>query len=159
MDARVSWQKNLSFVGVADSGYPVLMNSRSAPDAGAGPVELTLMALAGCTAMDVISILEKKNERVKEFEVRAHAERSTDYPRVITKAELEYVVAGRGIREASLVRAIELSVKQYCPVHAMLEKAFPIELKYSIYEGTSANDKKLSAQGRLKGKLADSGGG
>jgi putative redox protein len=159
VDARVSWQKNLSFLGTADSGYPVLMNGQSASDTGAGPLELTLMSLAGCTAMDVISILNRKNERVREFEVRAHADRATDYPRVITRAELEYVVAGHGIREASLVRAIELSVKRYCPVHAMLEKAFPIELKYCIYEAMGANDKKLSAQGRLTGSSADSGCG
>lgn len=134
MDANVTWQKGLEFVGVADSGFPVKMSSSSGPDSGAGPVELTAMALAGCTAMDVISILQKKQEQVDAFHVHVHAERSSTYPKVITGAVLEYVVTGRKIRESSLRRAIELSVKQYCPVHAMLAKAFPIDLHYSIYE-------------------------
>lgn len=134
MDATVTWIKDLQFSGVADSGYEVLLNSRSDPKAGAGPVELTLMALAGCTAMDVISILSKKKQRVSVFRVKTHAERAETYPRTITRAELEYEVGGVGIEEAALTRAIELSVKQYCPVHAMLAKSFPIELSYSILE-------------------------
>jgi putative redox protein len=134
LDARVTWDRELQFVGVADSGYPVRMDSRSTAETGAGPVELTLLALAGCTAMDVISILRKKRQQVDEFHIQAHADRAADYPKVITHATLEYVVSGRAIEEAALRRAIELSVKQYCPVHAMLGKAFRIELKYSIHE-------------------------
>jgi putative redox protein len=134
LDAKVTWDRELQFVGVADSGYPVRLDSKSTAETGAGPVELTLMALAGCTAMDVISILRKKRQQVDEFHIDAHADRAGAYPNVITRAVLEYVVAGRAIEEAALRRAIELSVKQYCPVHAMLGKAFPIELKYSILE-------------------------
>jgi len=134
LDARVTWDRELQFVGVADSGYPVRLDSKSTAETGAGPVELTLMALAGCTAMDVISILRKKRQQVDEFHIDAHADRAGSYPKVITRAVLEYVVAGRAIEEAALRRAIELSVKQYCPVHAMLAKAFPIELRYSIVE-------------------------
>jgi putative redox protein len=134
LDARVTWDRELQFVGVADSGYPVRMDSKSTAETGAGPVELTLMALAACTAMDVISILRKKRQEVAEFHVQAHADRAVDYPKVITHATLEYVVAGRAIDEAALRRAIELSVKQYCPVHAMLGRAFPIELRYAILE-------------------------
>jgi putative redox protein len=134
LDASVTWDRDLQFVAVADSGYPVRMDSKSTAETGAGPVELTLMALAGCTAMDVISILRKKRQEVGEFHIQAHADRASDYPKVITRAVLEYVVAGHGIEEAALRRAIELSVKQYCPVHAMLGKAFPIELRYSILE-------------------------
>jgi putative redox protein len=138
VDAKVTWDKDLRFVGLADSGFPVRMSSPSGPEVGVGPVELTLMALAACTAMDVISILVKKQEDVSEFHVQAHAERATSYPTVITGAILEYVVTGKAIREASLRRAIELSVEQYCPVHAMLSKAFPIELRYSIWESAGS---------------------
>ena len=148
MDAKVTWEKDLSFVGVADGGFPVRMSSPSGPMAGAGPVELTIMALAGCTAMDVISILSKKQERVSDFQVLVHAERATSYPKVITSAELEYVVTGEEIREESLLRAIELSVKQYCPVHAMLSRAFPIELKYSIFARGAGEARHLVKQGR-----------
>lgn len=148
MDAKVAWENGLRFVGVAESGFPIHMSSPSGPEVGAGPVELTAMALAGCTAMDVISILQKKQENVSEFEVLVHAERATDYPKVITSADLEYVVTGVGIRQSSLVRAIQLSIKQYCPVHAMLSKAFPITLRYSIYEGTTGADRRLVQRGQ-----------
>jgi putative redox protein len=147
MDAKVTWDKGLLFSGVADSGYVVKMDSKSSPETGAGPVELTAIALAGCTAMDVISILTKKKKQVTSFEVKVHADRSTGYPKVITKAALEYVLAGHDIDEASVVRAIDLSVKQYCPVHAMLVKAFPIDLTYSIYEVDASRGLRLVKQG------------
>ncbi len=147
MDATVTWDQDLRFLGVADSGYVVPMDSQSSPQTGVGPVEMTAIALGGCTAMDVISILRKKKKTVSAFEVRVHAERSSGYPKVITKATLEYVVIGHGIDEASVRRAIELSVKQYCPVHAMLSRAFPIQLKYSIFEGENKENSRLVKQG------------
>lgn len=149
MDARVTWERELQFVGVADSGYAVRMDSKSGPDTGLGPVEMTAIALGGCTAMDVISILRKKQKAVATFEVRVHAERSGDYPKVITKASLDYVVTGHDIDEASVRRAIELSVTQYCPVHAMLSKAFPIQLNYLIYEGSGKTEPSLVTRGTL----------
>jgi putative redox protein len=155
VDAKVTWEKDLIFVGLADSGFPVRMSSPSGPDAGVGPVEMTILALAACTAMDVISILLKKQERVSDFRVQVHAERTSDYPKVITSAELEYVVAGEGIRLASLQRAIELSIKQYCPVHAMLSKAFTIGLKYAIFESRPGADRHLVEQGRLSVPLSE----
>lgn len=148
MDVKVTWDRELAFVGIAESGFPVRMSSPSGPDAGAGPVEVTVMALAACTAMDVISILEKKHEDVHAFHVSVHAERATSYPKVITSAELVYAITGHAIREAAVRRAIELSVRQYCPVHAMLSKAFPIELKYSIFETDGDGEGRLVLNGR-----------
>ncbi len=147
MDATITWDRDLRFLGVADSGYVVPMDSQSGPDSGVGPVEMTAIALGGCTAMDVVSILKKKQKQVSAFEVRVHADRSNGYPKVISKATLEYVVFGHDVDEASVRRAIELSVKQYCPVHAMLSKAFPIQLNYSIYEGESKESSRLVKQG------------
>ena len=135
------------FSGIADSGYPIKLDSKSSPDTGVGPVELVAIALAGCTAMDVISILTKKQEKVTSFDVKIKADRTNDYPKVISHAELVYEVTGMKINEESLLRAIELSIKKYCPVHAMLEKAFPIDLHYSIYENEGKGRKKLIKQG------------
>ncbi len=147
MDARVTWDRDLQFSGVADSGYVIRMDSKSGPESGVGPVEMTAIALGGCTAMDVVSILKKKQKSIASFEIRIHADRSGDYPKVITKATLEYVVTGHDIDEASVRRAIELSVRQYCPVHAMLSRAFPILLHYSIYEGDGRSEPKLTRRG------------
>lgn len=150
MEASVSWERDRIFVGMAESGYPVRMSSPSGPEAGVGPVELTAMALAACTAMDVISILQKKQEDVSDFKVLVHAERTDVYPKVITSAELEYVVTGHNVTESSLLRAIELSVRQYCPVHAMLSRAFPIALSYTILEGDRGGNATVARKGRLE---------
>ena len=134
MDAKVTWQKELQFVGIADSGFPLKLDGHSSPETGVGPVEMLAIALAGCTAMDVISILVKKKMDVTSFEVKVNADRAADSPKRITKAFLEYVVRGHGVDEASVRRAIELSVTKYCSVHATLKDSFPIALTYSIYE-------------------------
>jgi putative redox protein len=135
MKAKVTWQKELQFVGVAESGFPVKLDSHSSPETGVGPVEMVAIALAGCTAMDVISILAKKKVDVTGFEVKVNADRASDHPKRFIKAVLEYVIHGHGVDEASVRRAIELSVTKYCSVHAMLKDSFPIALTYSIYEG------------------------
>lgn len=147
MDASVTWEKDLEFVGIADSGFPVRMSSSSGSERGAGPVELTIMALAGCTAMDVISILLKKQQRVEVFRVEVHAERASSYPKVVTSAQLKYMIQGHDVAEAAVRRAIELSVERYCPVHAMLSRAFPIALEYSILEGSRQETGRLVREG------------
>ena len=135
MQAKVTWQKELQFIGVADSGFPVKMDSHSGPETGVSPVEMVAIALAGCTAMDVISILEKKQIKITSFEIKVDAARAAEHPKRFIKAVLEYVVRGHNVEEAALRRAIELSVTKYCSVHAMLKDSFPIALTYSIYEG------------------------
>ena len=155
MDVKVTWDKDMAFIGLGESAFPIRMSSPSGPEVGASPVEVTVMALAACTAMDVISILQKKQEDVEAFHVAVHATRATDYPKVVTAAELEYVIAGRGIREPSVRRAIELSASQYCPVYTMLSKAFSIELKYSIWEGESEGAGQLVTSGRCPPPLAE----
>jgi putative redox protein len=136
MDAKVNWKGNLAFEGVADSGKAIMMDSASDPAQrlGPGPMELVVLSMAGCTAMDVISILTKKKQDVTAFEVRVHADRAEDYPKVYTRAEIEYQVTGHGLDEADVLRAIELSIQKYCPVHAMLSQAFPISQRYIIFE-------------------------
>ena len=97
-------------------------------------MELVLTGLAGCTAMDVISILLKKRQDVTDFEVQVHADRASQRPKVFTQAVIEYIITGREIDETALQRSIELSAAAYCPAQAMLGKIMPIELKYTIYE-------------------------
>ena len=147
MEVTVSWEKDLIFRGVADSGFPVNMDSKSSPETGVGPVELVAIALAGCTGMDVISILVKKRQDVTGFTIKVHADRANDYPKVITRAALEYVLIGHALDEQAVLIAIDRSIQKYCPVHAMLEKAFPIDLRYSIYEDKQGGQRELLKQG------------
>ncbi len=137
MDGKVTWDGNMVFEAVADSGMPILFDSPSDSSIarrGPGPMEMVALSLAGCSAMDVISILKKKQQDVTEFEVRVHGDRAENYPKVYTRARLEYRVTGRNVEEAAVVRAIQLSVEKYCPVHAMLSRVFPIDLSYTILE-------------------------
>ena len=135
MKAKVTWQKELQFVGMADSGFPVKLDSHSSTETGVSPMEMVAIALAGCTAMDVISILGKKKVDVAGLEVKVNAERAVDHPQRFIRAVLEYVVRGHNVEEDSVRRAIELSTTKYCSVHAMLKDSFPISIAYSIYEG------------------------
>lgn len=147
MDAKVTWKGKLAFEAVADSGKSILMDSADLERLGPGPMELVAMSMAGCTAMDVISILEKKKQDVTNFEVKVHADRADDYPKVYTRAEIEYQVTGRAIDESALVRAIELSIQKYCPVHAMLSQAFPITQHYVIFEDEGHDTRRVVAEG------------
>jgi len=127
----------MSFTGTADSGFPISLDtdeSVGGDNRAARPMELIALGLAGCTAMDVISILQKKRQEVTSFEVEVDMARANDHPKVFTSAVIRYVVMGKNIDETALTRAIELSAVKYCPVQAMLANAFPMELRYEIYE-------------------------
>jgi len=152
MDAKVTWKKNMAFEAVADSGMSIMLDSNSDPAQrqGPSPMELILMGLVGCTAMDVVSILEKKKQDKTAFEVKVHAERGEEYPKPYTRAEIEYQVTGHALQEAAVLRAIELSIQKYCPVHHMLSKAFPISQRYVIFEDEGKGARKLVAEGIYK---------
>lgn len=150
MDAKVIWQNGLSFRGTAESGYELPLDGKI-EDGGLGqgfrPMELFAIGMAGCTAMDVISILTKKRQDVRKFDVKVHAEREEDHPKVFTNAFIEYHVTGHDIDEASVLRAIELSATRYCPAQAMFGKLFPISLSYHIYEGDEESERRLVKSG------------
>lgn len=137
MYAGVKWHGGLSFSGTARSGFEVNLGaepSAGGADDGFRPLELMGISLAGCTGMDVISILKKKQQDVTGMEVRVEVEQAPDYPRVFTKIVLTYLIAGNGIDPQAVERAIELSRDRYCPASAMLDKAAPIEHRYEILE-------------------------
>lgn len=138
MDAKVTWQGRMTFAATADSGFQMTLGTDPAvggDNDGFRPMELIALGLAGCTAMDVISILSKKRQQVAGFEVKVHADRAEDHPKVFTRAVIEYHVSGHQVDEAAVRRAIELSATRYCPAQAMLGKVMPIALEYFIYEG------------------------
>ena len=140
MDAKVLWHEGLTFTGSADSGFQVSLGADpevGGKNDGFRPMELMAVSLAGCTAMDVISILQKKRQEVTAFEVGVQAQRAEQHPKVFTSAVITYEVTGHGIQEAAVRRAIELSAQAYCPAQGMLAKVMPMKLEYHIYEGDS----------------------
>jgi len=119
VQAQVTWIRDLQFVARPEGGPAVVMDS---PDggSGAGPMQLLLMGTAGCTAMDVITILKKKRLAVTGFQVNISGTRGEDYPRPYTHIHLEYVVCGTGIKPADVEKAIALSESKYCGAMASL---------------------------------------
>lgn len=135
MDILLNWNGGMSFEGAGDSGFVQKMDaeeSAGGENGAARPMEFIALGLAGCTAMDVISILRKKKQPVTDFKVRLHADRAEEHPKVFSHAVIEYLVRGENVDEAALLRAIELSAEKYCPAQAMLSKAFPMKLIYKI---------------------------
>lgn len=152
MDVTLNWKGKMSFEGAGETGFSQKMDSEESvggENSAARPMEFIALGLAGCTGMDVISILQKKKQPVLDFQVKVHAERANEHPKVITQAVIEYLVTGKDVDEASLLRAIELSADKYCPAQAMLSKAFPMQLVYKIFDNEG---KALLKEGRCTQK-------
>jgi putative redox protein len=150
MKATVQWKENMTFLGLPDSGFPVQMDADAyfgGTNNGVRPMEMIALGLAGCTGMDVISILQKKRQHVTQFEVRVNAPRSPDHPKVFTSALITYIVTGKNVDEVAVLRSIELSITKYCPVQLMLAQVFPMELHYEIYEDEGNGNRRLTTQG------------
>lgn len=137
MEAKVTWGGRMTFAGTADTGFNVSLGAHpnvGGDNDGFRPMELMAISLAGCTAMDVISIVRKKRQEVTAYEVKINTEQAKEFPKVFTEATIEHHVTGVAVDEQAVVRAIELSAQRYCPAQAMLAKAFPIALKYFVYD-------------------------
>ena len=135
MEAKVTWKGRMSFEAVADSGHAVPLGTKKeygGDDDGASPMELVLMALAGCTASDIISIMGKKQQNVTSLEIKVHGDRVDDHPRIYKKLFVEYVIGGIELDPKAVERSVQLSVEKYCSVQAMLGVAVPIEHKITI---------------------------
>jgi putative redox protein len=131
MEARVTWVEDRRFVGLASSGHAIVVDG-SAEKAGSSPMELVLMGLVGCTAYDVLTILQKKRQAVSGLQVSARAERAEEPPRVYTAIDVEYVVQGRDVKPKAVEDAIRLSKEKYCSASIMLEKTAHITTSYRI---------------------------
>jgi putative redox protein len=130
--AQVVWEgQGVAFQGVGGSGYRMRFDS-PAGENGASPMEVVAMAAGACTASDVISILQKKQQQVTHFEVNIVGVRAAAHPKVFTEIDLEFVVGGHAIDPKAVERAIELSLTRYCSVNLMLEKAVKINHHYRI---------------------------
>jgi putative redox protein len=135
MQVALNWKQGMSFSGKADSGYTLDLSADAdvgGAEDGFRPMELVALGLAGCTGMDVISVLEKKRQDVLAFEVRVHTEKADEHPRVWTNVLVEYIITGKDIDPAAVERALQLSYDKYCPAQNMLKLAVKIDHKYQI---------------------------
>lgn len=135
---NVTWiGPGMRMVADVEGGPAIILDSSKAPygtHSGPTPMEVVLMGLAGCTAMDVISVMAKKRQPLTNLQIKVNAENATEHPKVYTKIHLEYVAYGQGISEKALQQAIELSKATYCSVNAMLKQTVEITYNYRIVE-------------------------
>jgi putative redox protein len=127
----------MTFHGTADSDFTITMGtspSVGGDDDGIRPLELLLVGLGGCTAMDVVSILRKKRQEFSGFEVQLHADRAKEHPKVFTTITINFIIRGHTVDPKAVERAIELSSTKYCSAQAMLSKTANITTSYEILE-------------------------
>lgn len=137
MKARVKWLDNMSFVGESGSGHSVVMDG--APDSGGRdlaprPMEMVLMGMGGCTAFDVVLILQRARQPIDDCIVELSAERAESTPKVFTKIHVHYIVKGRGLSEKQVEKAIKLTAEKYCSVSIMLAATVEITHDFEIIE-------------------------
>ncbi|MBG0788288.1 MAG: OsmC family protein [Anaerolineaceae bacterium] len=135
MHAKAVWNGDMGFTGANQDGFLVPMDAQKqvgGHDMGFRPLELLAIGLAGCTGMDVISILKKKRQEITQFEVNAEVERAAEHPKVFTKIVLEYKFSGKNLDPQAVERAVELSETKYCGAQAMLRETAEITHKISI---------------------------
>ncbi len=122
-NAQMVWEgEALKFHGVLGSGYEFDLNSNADP-AGGSPMEFLLAAVAGCTAMDVVSMLQKMRQPLEGFVVEIQGARADEHPKVYTDVNVVYVIRGQGVDPQAVERAIELSQEKYCGASIMFKRA------------------------------------
>lgn len=139
-NAKLTWRQGMTFEGYTDgkSHLPVTFASGSENlaeyDNGHSPLGMVLLALAGCTAMDVMSILKKKKQEVTAFEIEVEGEQVDEHPRVYNHIVIVYHVWGNNVSEEAVARAIELSETKYCSVNGMLKLSAQIEYRFEVHQ-------------------------
>ena len=140
MECKVSWMPHSGMAMVAETGSGHLLTMDGAVDGGgrnlaARPMETLLAGAGGCSAYDVVLILQRGRHKVTGCEVRLQAERAETDPKVFTKLHLHFVVTGRQLPEAAVLRAIEMSHDKYCSATIMLSKTAAITTSHEVLEG------------------------
>ena len=135
MNARIKWLDHMSFVGEADSGHSVVMDGspeHGGRNLGPRPMEMVLLGLGGCTAFDVISILQKSRVPVDDCVVELSAQRADTIPAVFSKIHVHYIVKGPDLQDKQVKRAVDLTSEKYCSVSMMLKSSVEISYDYEI---------------------------
>lgn len=134
----VRWSGNRQFVGWDGAGHGIVMDSKpeyKGESTGVRPLELVLYAIAGCTAMDVVSIMEKKRQDVRDIEIVIKGEqRQDEFPKIYTSISIHYIVSGYGVSKTAVARSIELSEEKYCSVKGMLGEQVSVTTSFEVRE-------------------------
>ena len=131
---KVVWNRGMQFVGTSGSGHGIVVDAardEGGFDAGPSNTELLLIALCGCTGMDVVSTLQKKRLKIDDFQVEAEGEVQSEPPKYISRIDVVYKIWGE-VSESALEQAIELSTEKYCTVSNTLKGRAEISYRYEI---------------------------
>ena len=140
MKARVKWVEGATFVGESGSGHAIVMDGppeSGGRNIGIRPMEMLLIGMGGCTAFDVVMILNKARQPVADCVVEIEAERAETVPKVFTRIHVHFIVSGDGLSDKQVARAVHLSAEKYCSASIMLGKAAEISHDYEIVSAGS----------------------
>jgi len=132
--ARLRYAGGEAFVGESPSGHATLTGFGSDNLKSPTPMELLLISLGGCTGADIVSILEKKRQKMTHYEIEVRGERRAEHPRIYTDIEIIHRFRGRSLDPKAVAHAIELSETKYCSVSAMLKAAANVTSRFEIAE-------------------------
>ncbi|WP_371186971.1 OsmC family protein [Thalassotalea maritima] len=131
MKAEVKWVGGDKFMGTSESGHSILFDANGGEHAPS-PMENVLMSLGGCSSVDVVSILQKARQDIRDCVVELSGTRADSVPRVFTDIHLHFVIIGTDVAEKHVERAVSLSADKYCSVALMLDKAVTITHDFEI---------------------------
>lgn len=137
MKARVKWVQDRTFLGESGSGHSMVMDGDPAGggrDLGIRPMEALLLGMGGCTAYDVVEILQKSRQEVEDCVIELDGERADEIPKVFTKIVVRYIVSGRNLDPKKVERAVNLSAETYCSATIMLGKTAEITHEIEIID-------------------------
>ncbi|NRP73849.1 hypothetical protein ILFOPFJJ_04766 [Ensifer psoraleae] len=137
MKARIKWVEGRTFLGESGSGHKVVLGTAFGTEGktpGPSPMEMVLIGTGGCSAYDVVHILEKGREAIEDCVVEIDAERAAQDPKVFTRIHLHFVVKGRSLAANKVERAIALSIEKYCSASAMLARTAKITHDFEVVD-------------------------
>ena len=132
--ATIQYAGDEFFIGTSPSGHAQAIDSKGDRKSAPTPMEMLLVAVGACTAVDVVSILEKKRQTVTDYRVEVTGERREQHPRAFTKIQVHHIVYGRNVSEQAVAQAIELSDTKYCSVAATVRPTVEIQTSFEIIE-------------------------
>ncbi|MDQ3375037.1 MAG: OsmC family protein [Acidobacteriota bacterium] len=132
--ATVRYAGDEFFIGTTPSGHAQTIDAKGDRKSAPTPMEMLLVAVAACTAVDVVSILEKKRQHITDYKVEITGERRDGHPRAFTKFHVHHIVQGHNVSEQAVAQAIELSDTKYCSVAATIRPTAEILTSFEIVE-------------------------